>query len=150
MTKFNLQPLYRSTFGEIFDMFEDFALSKQESSVPYDVKRLGENDYVISIVVAGFKDQDIEIIRHKDNLAISGTKPAEKPGKCDEYLYKGITEKSFNLNFRLSDNVTVKDINLEDGILTLAVHKDVPEEHKPQKLKINSSPKEHLCNIAKA
>lgn len=145
MTRLDLQPFFRSTIGfdqiaEIFDnLTEDNR--KQNHYPPYNIEKLNEESYRITVAVAGFKEEDLDITKHNNLLTIEG-KMSKKPESAvpeHTYLYKGIAERSFQLQFRIADHMIVGDVALENGILTINMRREIPEALKPQKISIRSS-----------
>lgn len=143
---FSLTPLFRSTVG--FDRFNDLfesALSNNLEAVPnyppYNIEKYGEDNYSITIAVAGFKDNDIEIIADGDTLTISGKIIEEKKDDNTEYLYKGIATRSFERKFSIADHVKVVSASLEDGLLKVELEREVPEELKPKVIPIKTNKK---------
>ena len=103
---------------------------------PYNIAQINDNEYMISIAVAGFGMDNLEIEKDKNVLKIEGTAP-----KGDEevnYLHKGIGGRSFRREFHLADHVDVKDAKLELGMLNIHLKREVPEELQPKKIAINS------------
>jgi molecular chaperone IbpA len=136
----DLQPFFRSTIGfdQIAELLEKAATSKfvQNTYPPYNIERLNEDVYQISIAVAGFKEEDLEIIKHNNVLKVTGTlEKQEKPDK-KIFLYKGMATRSFNLNFNLADHMDIKGVSLTNGVLLIELFRFIPEDMKPQKIKI--------------
>lgn len=127
MTKFDLGPWNRSTVG--FDrIFEHFA-DARNSYPPYNIVKLDENKYAIEVAVAGFRENNIEIVVKENKLSISGK--IEKNNEPN-YLYKGISTREFTSVFTLGDYVQVKNAIIENGLLTLSLEREIPEESKPR------------------
>ena len=146
MSRLDLQPFFRSTIGfdqiaEIFDNMTGEA-RKQNPYPPYNIEKMSDDRYRITVAVAGFREDDLEVVKHNNVLVIEGnmSKKGERTKEPDHvYLYKGIAERSFQLQFRIVDHMLIDDVNLENGMLTVAMHREVPEALKPQKLPIRSS-----------
>ena len=140
MRTFDLTPLYRSTVG--FDRF--FSLLDQATGVdgasngypPYNIERTGENDYRISIAVAGFAESELSIEAKENTLTIRGEKAKEE--KSGEVLYQGIAARAFERVFQLADFVQVKGAALENGLLHVELVREVPEAKKPRQIKIGN------------
>jgi len=147
MSRLDLQPFFRLTIGfdEIVDMLDGMADANRKPNQypPYNIEKLGEELYRITIAVAGFKEDDLDITKHNHVLNIEGrmTRKAEKDSADHTYLYKGIAERSFQLQFRLADHMSVLGVDLENGMLCITMEREVPEALKPQKLKINTKSK---------
>jgi molecular chaperone IbpA len=120
-------------------MFEDmdrmFENSKGSGYPPYNVAQINDNEYMISIAVAGFGMDNLTIEKDKDVLKIEGTAP--KGDDKVNYLHKGIGGRNFRREFTLAEHVDVKDANLELGMLNIHLVREVPEELQPKKIKIN-------------
>ena len=139
---FSLTPLFRSTVG--FDRFNDLfesAFSNNLEAVPnyppYNIEKNGEEKYAITIAVAGFKENDIEIVADGNTLIISAKTIEEKKKGNTEYLYKGIATRSFERKFSIADHVKVTSASLEDGLLKVELEREVPEALKPKVIPIN-------------
>lgn len=147
MSRLDLQPFFRSTIGfdEIVDMLDGLSDNNRKPNQypPYNIEKLGEEIYRITIAVAGFKEDDLDITKHNHVLNIEGhmTRKAEHDSEEHTYLYKGIAERSFQLQFRLADHMTILGVELENGMLCVTMEREVPEALKPQKLKINTKKK---------
>lgn len=142
LTTLDLTPFHRSFVG--FDrLFEDmdrmFENSVQTNGgyPPYNiVKEKGDNEeYTISLAVAGFSKDDLEITVHDGELAIEG-KISDKEDDATNYLHKGIGTRQFKRTFRLADYMEVKDSSFKDGILSVSLVRNVPEEAQPKKIAI--------------
>ncbi len=144
MSRFDLQPFFRSTIGfdEIVDMLDGIADANRKPNQypPYNIEKLAEELYRITIAVAGFREDDLDITKHNHVLNIEGrmTRKAEKDNSDHTYLYKGIAERSFQLQFRLADHMAILGVELENGMLCVTMEREIPEALKPQKLKINT------------
>lgn len=137
----DFSPLYRSTVG--FDRFAnllDSALRTESTSAsgypPYNIESAGENQYAISLAVAGFAEDELEIEVEKGVLSIRGVKSAEEKEQHN-YLYKGIATRNFERKFNLADFVEVQGAELKNGLLNVSLLKRVPEEMKPKRISIN-------------
>lgn len=134
-------PLLRSTIG--FDRFNDLfqsvahgAEERFESYPPYNIEKTGEGQYRIVMAVAGFSLKDITITSERDHLVVSG-KSEEKAAKEVSYLHKGIAARAFQRSFRLADHIKVVGAEMQDGLLTIQLVHEVPEEAKPRMIPIN-------------
>ena len=136
MRTFDFAPLYRSTVGfdRLFDMLD--ASTARPDWPPYDIERKGENDYRISMAVAGFGQGDIELTQHGNTLLISGQRKSADKGR--ETLHQGIASRSFKQTFNLADHVKVVGANLENGLLSVELAREVPEQLKPRRIEIGS------------
>lgn len=102
---------------------------------PYNIIKVGENSYLIEMAVAGFDEEDFDIELHDGVLKVSADVSAVDEDA--EYVYKGIAARSFERTFTLADTVKVDSVYLSQGILTIRLSNEIPEERKPQKIKIN-------------
>lgn len=134
----DLPSIHRSFIGfdRLFDEMETrFANSSSQGYPPYNIAQINDDEYMISIAVAGFGMDNLSIEKDKNVLKIEGTSP-----KGDEevnYLHKGIGGRNFRREFTLAEHVDVVDANLELGMLNIHIKREVPEELQPKKIKIN-------------
>jgi len=141
MRSFDFSPLYRSTVG--FDQLQSLldSVTREAGSPtypPYNIERLGESDYRISMAVAGFAESDLAIEVKQNVLTISG-KRTEPEGA--NYLHQGIAGRSFERRFQLADHVEVKGATLENGLLHVDLVRQIPEQLKPRRISIESASK---------
>jgi molecular chaperone IbpA len=140
MRQFDFSPLYRSTIG--FDRLVQLldSVTGLESEVasypPYNIERLGENEYRITMAVAGFSPSDLKIEVKESSLSVRGEKPAES--KEREFLHRGIAQRSFERRFQLADYVEVKGAELKDGLLNIDLVRNLPERMRPRTIAISS------------
>lgn len=135
MRTFDLSPLYRNTVGfdRLFKMVDQLAEPQTNSYPPYNIERLDENDYRISIAVAGFTDQELSIESKENSLIVRGEKKAEETTEQKpDYLYQGIAARAFERRFQLADHVHVTGARLENGLLHVELHREIPEAKKPR------------------
>ena len=134
MRSFDLSPLYRNTVGfdRLFKMVDQLAEPQTNSYPPYNIERLNENDYRISIAVAGFTDQELTIESKENSLIVRGEKAVEESAEKPEYLYQGIAARAFERRFQLADHVLVNGARLENGLLHIELHREIPEAKKPR------------------
>lgn len=138
-TTFDLTPLFRSTVG--FDRINDLldAVTRDEQAVsypPYNIEKLGEDEYSITMAVAGFREEDIEITAQQNLLLVSGKSAADDKSER-VFLHKGIGTRAFERKFSLADHVKVTDAKLEHGLLTVHLVREVPEAYKARSIAIN-------------
>ncbi|HEY4344115.1 MAG TPA: Hsp20 family protein [Parvibaculum sp.] len=141
MRTFDFSPLYRSTVG--FDQLHSLleSVTREAGSPtypPYNIERLGESDYRISMAVAGFAESDLAIEVKQNVLTISG-KRAEPENV--NYLHQGIAGRSFERRFQLADHVEVKGATLVNGLLHVDLVRQIPEQLKPRQISIETAPK---------
>ncbi len=137
MRHFDLTPLYRSTVG--FDHLASILdqLSSMESDngfPPYNIERLGENEYRITMAVAGFSMDDLSIELKEGTLTVRGEKRTEEKNR--EYLHRGIAARNFERRFRLADHVEATGATLENGFLHVDLKRELPEAMKPRMIPI--------------
>ena len=136
---FDFAPYRRSTVGfdRLFDMMENSTLGQgQENYPPFDLIKLGDNDYRIELAVAGFKPDEIDITAQQNVLLVSGRKRDEDGQKSSDYIYRGIANRSFERRFALADHIQVRGADLKDGLLAIELVREIPEAMKPKKINI--------------
>jgi molecular chaperone IbpA len=140
MRTFDLAPLYRSTVGfdRLFSMLDGFEAAP--GYPPYNIERTGDNDYRISVAVAGFGENELSIEAKENTLTIKGEKQV-KEEKAGEVLYQGIAARAFERVFQLADYVTVKGASLENGLLHVDLVREIPEAKKPRQIAIGGNGK---------
>ena len=152
MTMFDMTPFYSTMIG--FDRVARLLDTAQQqgkaySNVPpYDILNDGKDHYRISMALAGFTQEDITVEVHNNLLTISGCM-AKTQAEEGEYLYRGIAERNFKTEFQLADHMEVESANLSDGLLTIDLVRNVPDELKPKKIEIKDSAPKSLFNKAK-
>ena len=159
MNAIDLTPLYRSSVG--FDRLGSLinhALTTEATSSgypPYNIEVLDENRYAITVAVAGFSQEELDIQTEKGVLTVRGEKNAKKE-ECN-YLYQGIANRTFERKFNLADYIEVAGADLANGLLTISLIKEIPEAMKPKTIAINKggnvlehNAKENSVNSEKA
>jgi molecular chaperone IbpA len=137
-TNLNFSPLFRSTIGfdRVFDLLENASRAQSfESWPPYDIVRTSEDSYRITMAVAGFAESELTITHQPNLLIVTGDKPADE----GDYLHRGIPGSSFERRFELADHVKVANASLQNGLLTITLMREVPEEKKPRKISIKAN-----------
>ena len=133
-------------FGIGFDnMFDELMrVNAQQSSTnypPYNIVQISDDEYMISVAVAGFGHDNLTVTKEKQFLVVEGmhsvTKLADEDDANYTYLHKGISERHFRREFQLADHVEIVNANLELGILSIHLKRDIPEEAKPKTIAIN-------------
>jgi len=151
MNRIDLSPLYRSSVGyDRFGSLLDAAFQTEKTSAgypPYNIEVVEENSYAITIAVAGFKENELDLQVENGVLTIRGKKEA---GVEKEYLHQGIATRSFERKFNLADHIEVVDANLQDGLLTVGLVKEVPEAMKPKTIAINGNGPKVIAHEEKA
>ncbi len=141
MNRFDFTPYRRSTVGfdRLFDLLENNARAQQsENYPPFNIERSGEDQYRITLAVAGFKDEEIEITAQQNLLLVAGNKKADdQEGK--QFLHMGIANRNFERRFELADFVRVENAALADGLLEIDLVREIPEAMRPQTIAINKA-----------
>ncbi|HET9174808.1 MAG TPA: Hsp20 family protein [Pseudolabrys sp.] len=137
MRTFDLAPLYRSTVGfdRLFSMLDGF--ESVPGYPPYNIERTGENDYRVTVAVAGFGEKELSIEAKENTLTIKGNKQV-KEEQNGEVLYQGIAARAFERVFQLADHVQVKNASLENGLLHVDLVREIPEAKKPRQIPIGN------------
>lgn len=141
MNTYDLSPLFRSTVG--FDRLSrliDSAYKMDERAVsypPYNIAKLSEDEYEITMAVAGFKLDELNVVAEQNTLTVTGSSAEKEEESGKQYLHRGIATRSFERKFSLADHVKVTDAQLNDGLLTLKLVREIPEAVKPKKIAIN-------------
>jgi molecular chaperone IbpA len=147
-TTFDFAPLWRSTIGfdHLFDLADaaQRAAASEDNYPPYNIERLGEDRYQISLAVAGFSPDDIAVTAEQNVLTIEGRKPEPEQR---EYLYRGISARHFKRQFNLADYVQVKNATFENGLLCIELAREVPEAMKPRRIAINGTTQSNVHQI---
>jgi len=140
MNRMDFTPYRRTTVGfdRLFDLLENNARANQgDNYPPFNIERRGDDQYRITLAVAGFKSEDIDITAQQNLLIVTGRKGEEQ--ETGEFLYVGIAQRGFERRFELADFVLVKDAKLADGLLSIDLQREVPEAMKPKKIAINGA-----------
>ena len=147
MRTFDLSPLFRNTVGfDRFDRLFDTAFNAADSqSFPaYDIVREGEDNYRITLAVAGYGDNDLEISQEGRALTVTGKVEEQAPeaeGEKPAVLHRGIARRAFTRRFHLADTIRVVDAKLENGLLHIDLVNEIPEAEKPRQIAINGGQK---------
>jgi molecular chaperone IbpA len=139
MRGFDLTPFRRSTVGfdRLFDLIENNTrLQATDNYPPFNIERLSEDSYRVTLAVAGFKIEEIDITAQQNLLLISGKKPEVEQDRGN-FLHLGIANRSFERRFELADFVRVENAGLADGLLTVDLVREIPDAMKPRKIAIN-------------
>ena len=140
---FDFAPYRRSTVGfdRLFDMLENSSLGQSgENYPPFDLIKLGDNDFRIELAVAGFKPDELDITAQENVLTVSGRKKDEGEEKDNNYIYRGIATRSFERRFALADHIRVRGADMKDGLLSIELVREIPEAMKPRKISIGDQP----------
>src|SRR5215472_14850906 len=135
MRAFDFSPFFRSTVGfdHLFDLLDQVA-EAAPSYPPYNIERVAENQYRVTLAVAGFGEKDLTVEVRDGLLAVSGKREGEQK---QGYLYQGIAGRAFERRFQLAEHVEVRAAKLENGLLHIELERVVPEEKKPRRVAIN-------------
>ena len=139
---FDFAPYRRSTVGfdRLFDLLESGAANGgQDNYPPFDLVRLDENRFRISLAVAGFGQDEIDITAQQNQLVVSGKKGDEDGAS---FIHRGIANRSFERRFGLADHIKVSGAELKDGLLQIELVREIPEAMKPRKIEIGGGASE--------
>ena len=142
MNTFDFSPLYRTTIG--FDRLASLLNSAVQQNQagngypPYNIEVIEENNYTITLAVAGFRKGELDINTEKGVLTVQGKKQDDEGGKTRQFLYQGIATRAFERKFQLADHVEVTGAKLEHGLLTISLKKELPEAMKPKHIAIDA------------
>ncbi len=140
MRTFDLAPLYRSTVGfdRLFSLLDQGLDGATPGYPPYNIERTGENDYRVTVAVAGFSEPELSIVAKENTLTIRGEKNAKDQEERGDVLYRGIAARAFERVFQLADFVQVKGAKLENGLLHVDLVREIPEAKKPRQIPIGT------------
>ncbi|MCV3210026.1 Hsp20 family protein [Mesorhizobium sp. YC-39] len=135
MRSLDYAPLYRSTVGfdRLFDLLDN---SVRTDWPPYNIEKTGDNDYRITMAIAGFTPEEVELTQHGPELIVVGQKQTEDSDR--QILHRGMATRNFKHVFRLADYVKVANATLENGLLSVDLVRDIPEELKPRRIGIST------------
>ena len=140
MRTFDFSPLYRSTVGfdRLFDMLDQATrVEPMTNWPPYNIEKVGDDQYRITMAVAGFSPDEINLVQQENTLLVEARKHPEPEGV--QVLHRGIATRSFRQTFNLADYVKVSGANLENGLLVIDLVREVPEAMKPRRIEIAGS-----------
>lgn len=142
MTTFDFSPLFRTSVG--YDRLASLLNSANRLEAgngypPYNIQRAGDNRYRITMAVAGFAEDELQITTEENKLVVTGEKVEEQESDENAYLYRGIATRSFERRFNLADHVRVIGAKLDNGLLHIELEREIPEAMKPRKIEIKSS-----------
>ena len=138
-TSFDLSPFYRSSVGfdRVFDLLENAnRVPSIDNWPPYDIAKTSDDAYRITMAVAGFSQEEIDISTQPNLLVVTAEKSTEATG---EYLHRGIATRAFKRQFELADHVKVTGASLVNGLLTIELRREIPEAMKPRRIAISSA-----------
>ena len=140
MTSYDLTPLLRSSVGfDVFDNIFDSVFNLNESSTsypPYNIIK-SKNNYTITMAIAGFTKEEVDISVEENELSVKGI--SNNSDEKIEFLHKGIAARNFERKFQLADTIKVVDASYEHGLLNIFLEREIPEHQKPRKIEINNN-----------
>jgi len=137
--RYDFSPLYRSTVGfdRVFDLLDQATRVEPATNwPPYDIEKTGEDQYRVTMAVAGFSSEEIRVVQQENTLLVSGQKQGS--AETAQVLHRGIANRTFKQSFNLADHVKVTGASLENGLLTIELKREVPESLKPRRIEIAS------------
>ena len=144
-TAYNLSPLFGTAVG--FDRVTPMLKNSVQyadrglSYPPYNIEQSGEDDYRITMAVAGFGANDVEVVVQGNALTVTGRAQKQVENDNQDLLYQGIAKRTFERRFQLADYIKIADAALEDGLLTIDLAREVPDEKKPRKIEVRGTAK---------
>jgi molecular chaperone IbpA len=149
MRNYDFTPLWRSTVGfdRTFDLLNNSKMEGQEGFPPYDIARTGDENYRITLAVAGFSPEDITVTAHQNLLTAVGREP--EAANC-EYLYRGISARPFERHFSLADFVEVDKASCDNGLLQIDLVRKVPEAMRSRRIEIGQPPRSKPRSVSAA
>ena len=138
--RYDFSPLYRSTVGfdRVFDLLDQATrVEPMNNWPPYNIEKTGEDQYRITMAVAGFSPEEIQLTQQENTLLVVGQKQPESEDR--QVLHRGIATRAFKQSFDLADFVKVTNASLDNGLLTVELQREIPEALKPRRIEIASS-----------
>jgi molecular chaperone IbpA len=148
MNRFDFTPYRRTTVGfdHLFEILENAGRVQQNDNYPpFNIERTGENNYEVTVAVAGFKPDEIDITAQQNMLIVAGCKHADNNDNRD-FLHMGIASRNFERRFQLSDHVQVTAADLSDGLLVISLLREIPDALKPRKITIGANATQHTID----
>jgi molecular chaperone IbpA len=134
MRTFDYSPFYRATVGfdRMFDLLDNVAANSGSNGYPpYNIEKAGDDAYRIVMAVAGFAESELNVTQKENELLVTGQTAPAAEGEEKQYLYRGIAGRNFERRFQLADHVKVEGAKLANGLLTIELKREIPEEKKP-------------------
>lgn len=147
MRTLDLSPLFRHSVG--FDRVQQLMRTASEWDAnaqtypPYNIEQVNEDQYRITLAIAGFSEQELDITAQENTLVVSGKLNSEGNEQDASYLHRGIAGRAFERRFEIADHIKVTGADLSNGLLTIELVREVPEEKKPRKISISTKALEH-------
>ena len=143
MRTFDYSPFYRATVGfdRVFDLLDSVSSAQTSANgyPPYNIEKAGDNAYRIVMAVAGFAEAELNVTQKENELLVTGqTAPANGQDE-KQYLYRGIAGRNFERRFQLADHVKVTGAKLANGLLTIELQREIPEEKKPRAIPVQAA-----------
>src|SRR6476659_4900087 len=150
MRTIDFSPLYRSVVGfdRLADLLDSATADSASGYPPYNIERTDENAYRVEIAVAGFRPEELDIQVKENLLTVTGRKAANDTSRT--FLHRGLAERNFERRFQLADYVVVTDAQLADGLLAIALKRELPEALKPRTVQITTGAQASLIDGEKA
>ncbi|MDP2559689.1 Hsp20 family protein [Psychrobium sp. 1_MG-2023] len=150
MRNIDLSPLYRSAIGfdRLAHMIESASSGNGNSNQgypPYNIEQLSEDEYRITLAVAGFDESELDITSHQNTLLVKGVKATKEQAET-KFLYQGIAERGFERKYQLADYVTVQSADLSNGLLHIELKREVPEAMKPRSIGIGQHTNKRIAS----
>ena len=144
LRQFDFAPLYRSTVGfdRLAQLMDSAGGVDADGYPPYNIERLGDNEYRVTMAVAGFHKDEFKIEVKEQTLVVAGDKKADDKQRV--FLHRGIAARSFERRFQLADHVEVKGADFSDGLLHIDLVRNIPERMKPRTIAIGSAPAKQI------
>jgi molecular chaperone IbpA len=139
-TDFDFSPYYRATVGfdRVFDLLDNVASQSGSNGYPpYNIEKSGDNAYKIVMAVAGFAEAELNVTQKENELLVTGQ--AQNAQDEKQYLYRGIAGRNFERRFQLADHVKVVGAKLANGLLTIELQREIPEEKKPRAIPVEAA-----------
>ena len=143
MRTFDYSPYYRATVGfdRMFNLLDSVAGQGNANGYPpYNIEKAGENAYKIVMAVAGFSDSELNLTQKENELLVTGQTAPNAEGDNKQFLYRGIAGRDFERRFQLADHVKVTGAKLANGLLTIELQREIPEEKKARAIPIAAEP----------
>ena len=143
MQTYDFTPFYRSTVGfdRLFNRLDGLVGQEAKTYPPYNIEKVRDDSYRISIAVAGFAESDLVLESKENSLVVKGAKAPVTDDKAREFLHRGIAERAFELRFQLAEYVEVAGASLENGLLHLELKRELPESKKARTIAIDNGTK---------
>jgi molecular chaperone IbpA len=149
MRTYDFTPLWRSTIGfdRLFDLAETAQHAAEDNYPPFNIERLAEDRYQITLAVAGFAPEEIDITAEQNQLTVEG---AKKDKQERDYMHRGISLRPFKRQYSLADYVKVQGASFDNGLLKIELVREIPEAMKPRKIAINGMASSNVERLTKA